>query len=149
MASIDRTDWHSGNDFPSDLPEENGGTHIGMYLNWIIENDLVGELHRTDSKEGLEKVKTKEITGRDFLFLYCDGKFTNEDLNEVGLEFTEKYYSSNRYFNDYSTLFIKDKESIYRVENNWENYSKIQPILDARFEDWNGKRSKKFWEFWK
>ena len=40
MASIDRADWHYGGDYPKELPIENGGTHIGMFINWIIDNDF-------------------------------------------------------------------------------------------------------------
>ena len=30
MAKYDDASWHYGGDFPDDLPEENGATHIGM-----------------------------------------------------------------------------------------------------------------------
>jgi hypothetical protein len=40
MASSDRADWHYGGDYPPDLPSENGGTHIGIYLAWIIHRRL-------------------------------------------------------------------------------------------------------------
>lgn len=149
MGSIDRADWHYGNDFPKSLPEENGGTHIGMYLNWIIDNDLIGEIHIIESKNGIEKVKTGEITGRDFLFDYCDGKFWNQELNELGLEFTESYYSSNKYFRDYSNVLAKDLDNIYEVKDNRQNYTIIKEKLDQRFKKWNSQKNKKFWEFWK
>ena len=43
----DRIDWHSGAaNFPSDLPDEAGGTHIGMYLAWAITRGLEGKFHR-------------------------------------------------------------------------------------------------------
>lgn len=32
MTRYDRADWHSGGDFPKDLTDEAGGTHIGMFL---------------------------------------------------------------------------------------------------------------------
>ena len=60
MASIDRADWHYGGDYPKELPKENAGTHIGMFINWIIDNDLIGTMHLQDSKQGIEDVKTKK-----------------------------------------------------------------------------------------
>ena len=75
MGSIDKIDWHSGGNFPDDLPPENGGTHIGMFLAWIINNDLIGEMHLEDSIEFINSVKNREKTGRDFLIEQCDGKF--------------------------------------------------------------------------
>ncbi len=149
MASIDRADWHYGNGFPENLPEENGGTHIGMYLNWIIDNELVGEFHLTESKDGIEKVKSGKITGRDFLFDYCDGKFWNEELNETGIKFTENYYSTDKYFDDYSEILTSELESIYQVEDNRKNYELIKERLDKRFKKWNTQKNKRFWGFWK
>lgn len=149
MGSIDRADWHYGNDFPTNLPVENGGTHIGMYLNWIIDKNLIGEFHLTESKDGIEKVKSGEITGRDFLFDYCDGKFWNQELNEIGLKFTESYYSSDKYFGDYAKVLANELESIYEVKDNRQNYSLIKEKIDQRFNKWNARQNKKFWEFWK
>lgn len=45
MTSIDKADWHNGSgEYPKDLPDENGGTHIGMYFAWIINNHTYGKL---------------------------------------------------------------------------------------------------------
>jgi len=148
MASIDRADWHYGGDYPENLPEENGGTHIGMYLSWIIHNDLIGDIHLKNSKEGLSDVKSKKITGRDFFYKYCDGKFWDEDLNSLGLQFTEFYYS-NEYLKDYSKLQTPDMESIYYLTDDWDNFEILKPMIDKRFKTWNSRRTKKFWQFWK
>lgn len=142
MAAIDRIDWHTGGDFPENLPEVNGGTHIGMYLAWIIKNDLIGQLHLDDSVEALEKVKLKQITGRDFLVDMCDEKFWEEDLNEEGNNFTKHYYESESkenfksYITDYCEVLGQEVESLYEIENTWENYEKLEPILDKRYSEW-------------
>ncbi len=149
MSSIDRVDWHYGNDYPLDLPQENAGTHIGMYLNWIIDSGLIGEFHIKESSEGIKRINDGKITGRDFLFEYCDGKFWNEELNQIGIEFTESYYSSNQYFEDYTRILVGDLESIYEVEDSLENYKSIKFNLDSRFKKWNNRKNKKNWEFWK
>ncbi|HQU82569.1 MAG TPA: hypothetical protein PKY59_05580 [Pyrinomonadaceae bacterium] len=138
--AIDRMDWHYGNDFPDDLPEENGGTHIGIYLAWIINNNLQGELHNDESAEALQKIKNREITGRDFLIEECDEKFWDEDLNEEGLAFTEFYYCEI-YFEDYAEVLENDLPSIYHAENTWENYDKVALVIDRRFKEWKGKNS--------
>jgi hypothetical protein len=39
MAKYDDASWHYGGDYPEDLPNENVATHIGMFLQWCIEND--------------------------------------------------------------------------------------------------------------
>ncbi len=139
--AIDRMDWHYGGDFPEDLPDENGGTHIGMYLAWIINNDLQGELHNEESSESLQDVKSRKITGRDFLIDQCDEKFWEEDLNDEGVTFTEFYYSEN-YFEDYAEVLAENLSSTYHVANTWENYDKIALVIDKRFDDWKKSQSK-------
>lgn len=136
MASIDRMDWHYGGDFPENLPQENGGTHIGMFLTWIIENDLIGELHREDSQEAIQKVINHQMTGRDFLIEQCDEKLWEDDLNEQGLLFTKHYYEPDIYIQDYSELLATEVESIYEVENSWDNYQKLKPVIDNRYNEW-------------
>ena len=46
QMAYDKTDWHYGGDYPENLPSKNGGTHIGMFLAWAINNNLEGEILR-------------------------------------------------------------------------------------------------------
>lgn len=157
MGSIDRADWHYGGDFPEGLSEENGGTHIGMYLNWIIANDLISNLHQSESINGVTRVKRRIITGRDFLFDYCDEKFLENDLSEEGLLFTKEYYQDpndpeggfGKYFEDYEEVLGSNYDSLYKVPNTWENYDLISKKIDSAFLDWKNKKNRKFWQFWK
>ena len=140
MGSIDRMDWHYGGDFPEGLPTENGGTHIGMYLAWIINNDLIGEIHVEDASESILAVKNRQMTGRDFLIQECDEKFWNDDLNEEGLTFTNYYYSDDsgmkQYIQDYEQILSNDVASTYHVENTWDNYDKVARVIDIRYKEW-------------
>ena len=133
--SIDRADWHYDGDFPADLPIENGATHIGMYLTWIIKNNLQGELLDEEMPEAIADLKKRKINGRDFLLDYCDEKLTEDDLSEEGLAFTEDYYS-DAYISDYEAILAKNLASIYHVEDFWENYDKIAPVISKRFSEW-------------
>ncbi len=38
--AFDKMDWHAVT-FPDSIPYENAGTHIGMYLAWLVNNDLI------------------------------------------------------------------------------------------------------------
>ncbi len=152
--AIDRLDWHSGGNFPNDLPQEAGGTHIGMFITWILNNNLHGELHRETESDELQvnKVLNREITGRDFFISTCDAKFWDEDLNEEGYAFSEFYYENDEtamYFDDYTNTLAGNSESIYHVENSWENYDKIAVVITKRFEAWKRANHKKWWQFWK
>lgn len=133
--AIDRMDWHYGGDFPEDLPDENGGTHIGMFLAWIINNNLEGDLYKEELAEALEDVRKRKITGREFLIDECDEKFWEEDLSEVGFEFTESYYDS-QYHEDFEETLAENLPSVYHVEDTWENYDKIAQVIDKRFLKW-------------
>lgn len=137
--SIDRADWHYGGDFPVDLPIENGATHIGMYLTWIIKNNLQSEFLDEEMPDAINDLRKRKISGRDFLLDYCDEKFTEEELSEEGLAFTEDYYSED-YISDYEATLADGLASIYYVENSWENYDKIAPAISKRFNEWKKKK---------
>jgi hypothetical protein len=146
-VAYDRADWHYGGDYPEGLPQENAGTHIGLFLAWIIKNNLVGDFHQKESCEYLIKVRNEEISGRDFLIDMCDEKFWEEDLSEEGQSFTNHYYESDLYLNDYDSALSSNLETLYHVENSWDNYYKLAPLISAAYNKW--KKPKKFWQFWK
>ncbi|MEQ9422809.1 MAG: hypothetical protein RJQ09_00220 [Cyclobacteriaceae bacterium] len=156
-GSIDRADWHYGGDYPNELPKENGGTHIGMYINWIIDNGLIGETHLKNSEKGIKDVKDRKITGRDFLFQYCDEKFWEEDLNEEGLAFTRYYYQNQNdpeeqygeFIDDYLKILGTEFKSLYEIPNSWDNYTKISQQINKAYKKWKRRSIKKPWQFWK
>lgn len=123
--SIDRAEWHYSGDYPEGLPQENASTHIGMFLAWIIINDLVSQEHLDNLKPELDKVKQRQITGRDFFINQCDEKFWESDLNENGLSFTKVYYDDGDpentfgdFIDDYVDVFEDiDCETIYEIPN--------------------------------
>lgn len=149
--AYDRIDWHSGGDYPADLPEENGGIHIGMFLAWALGRGMAGGIHLEESAEALKRLKRRELTGLEYLLEYCDGKFWDEDLDERGNAFAADYYDGQSafatqygsYLSDYCEVFNRlaaeqgrEYPSIYHVENSWENYDRLKPVLDDRFAQW-------------
>jgi hypothetical protein len=136
--SYDQAEWHYGGNFPEDLPPENGGTHIGMFLAWTIMNGLEGEEHQEDCPESIAAVRARRMTGRQFLFKECDGKFGEGDLNEEGNAFAKYYYSSKDrpYLTDYARVLSSDLPDAYYVEDTWENYDKIASVISERFNEW-------------
>lgn len=140
--AFDRMDWHYGGDYPEGLPNENGGTHIGFYLAWLIQNDLIGEFHLEESIDELTAVRERKMDGRTFLIAMCDEKFTDEDVNDEGLEFTEFYYQAeeNDFFDDYERILAQGLPTVYHVENTWENYDKIAPVMTAAFHNWKNEQ---------
>ncbi|MCO6175380.1 hypothetical protein NHF50_10025 [Flavobacterium sp. NRK F10] len=144
MITYDRIDWHTGSNYPKELPFQNGGTHIGMFLTWIINNNLISSMHLENSKKSIEKVKAREMTGTQFLIKECDGKLWSEDLNKEGNSFAHFYYANEKdygqYIDDYANVFNK-YETLFHVEDNWGNYEKIEPVITKMYNEWKQKIS--------
>ncbi len=139
--SYDRADYHCGSEnYPADLPPENGGIHIGIYLAWCIRRGLEGPFHREDSVDGLADVRAGRMTGRGFLEKYCDEKFWAEDLNEEGQAFTTAYYLSGRYLRDYDEALAGGLPSLYHVEDSPANAERMAERIDRRFAEWKAGR---------
>ena len=72
----------------------------------------------------------------------CDGKFTDEDLNDEGNEFAREYFDfdERRYLADYEELLGGDLPTLYHVADSWENYDCLKLRLDERFAEWRRSR---------
>jgi len=138
----DDASWHYGGQFPKDLPNEAGATHTGMFVAWALLTGLAGEIHTEELPEGLEKLRSRSVTPGQFFLEACDGKFTDEDLNDEGNAFAQEYFDFDRgaYMNDYDQLLAKGLPSQYHVQDTWTNFDKLRHVLDKRLDDWRRKR---------
>ena len=140
MANIDRADWHYGGNYPSGLPPQQGGTHIGIYLAWVIHRGLGSKKLKEYGGETYQRVLDRSSTGRDLLFTELDEKFFSELLSKEGRAFTHDYYESNDYLLDYSRVLGGVLPTLYHVEDTWDNYDRIAPILDERLAAWRSSK---------
>ena len=46
---IDCMDWHYRDNYPEGLDKVHAATHIGIFIAWIIENNLESEILRKNS----------------------------------------------------------------------------------------------------
>ncbi len=147
--NYDRIDWHTGGDFPKELPSENGATHIGMFLAWAIVRNLESADLRARSGAELDAVRARRMTGRTLLLARCDGRLADADLCDEGNAFARDYYQEVRYgyLRDYAQTLAVGIESVYHVANTWEAFDQLLPLLDRAFHRW--KRPRRWWEFWK
>ena len=135
----DDASWHYGGDFPDDLPDEAGATHIAMFLAWAVLNGRAGELHLEDSGPELEALRARSMTPVEFFLRMCDGKLTDEDFDEEGNAFAAAYFSRREspcWLGDYELMVGQDLPSLYHVENSWQTYDLLAPFLDRRFAEW-------------
>lgn len=135
----DDASWHYGADnFPKELPQEAGGTHIAMFVAWAFLSDLAGELRVEDSPESLEQLRNRSVTPNNFFFHWCDGKFTDEDLNELGNQFAQSYFDFEKghYLKDYESILGRDVPDLYFVADTWDNFDRLKQVLDRRYKEW-------------
>lgn len=135
----DKIEWHINGDFPKGLKPESAGIHTGMFLEWIINNDLISDFHLKESLNSIDLVKNRMMDGLTFLIKECDSKFTDEDLNNEGNKFAFYYYADDNdycdYIDDYANVF-KDHTSLYSVENNLKNYNLIEQVISKKYGLW-------------
>lgn len=140
----DKAKWHSGSpSFPRNLPAENGGRHIGMFLAWAIHNDLVDAMHHEDDADAIARVKAREMTGREFLFQCCDGVLMQDDLSDEGNAFATFFYNRHNpdsYDHLYQHTLGGALGSIYQVRDDGKNFDRLARRIDQTFRVWRKKR---------
>jgi len=139
----DDISWHYGGEFPADLPRSAAGIHIGMFVTWATLAGLGGELHAFEFPDFVKQLKDRTILPGVFLETVCDGKLTSEDLSSEGNAFARAYFDSdeNRYINDYVIALADNLPTVYHVEDSWESFDLIAPLIKQRLEEWQKQRA--------
>ena len=121
--AFDKMDWHAVT-FPDSIPYENAGTHIGMYLAWLVNNEMIQKEWYDDFSDEFERVKNRDMSGRDMLMECFDETLLEDLMTDEALEFTSDYYDS-AYVDDYAQVLSgEDTDSefaVYLHEDSWEN----------------------------
>lgn len=126
---------HFLGDFPSSLPIEKAYLHIGIYMGWIIDNDLYSEYFEEEASTEIYRFKRREI-GCIILAEIWDGALSHELFNEETNLFTYYYYAGGIFKKDYVEVLVKSHKTIYHVEDTWENYERISKRISERFGEW-------------
>jgi len=128
--SYDRADYD-----PSEY-----AVRLAFFVTWGMLNGLAGPLHLEEDQKQLSQLRQREITPRKFLEVACDGKFWEEDLNDEGNAFARTYYlrqpEQANYFEDYAQVLLAGDADLWVIADSWENYDKIAPVIDGRYEQW-------------
>lgn len=139
-AFYDHSVEHLTDEFPDSLPMEQAYVHIGMYLGWVIENDLYSRYFEEQASTEIFRFKRKEISCT-ILSEIWSGYLTFEFLNKRGNNFTVFYYASGLYRQDYEEILGKDLPSIYHVDDTWPNYEKLKMRINMRYLEWSKLKS--------
>ena len=132
---------HDSPDFPKDLPIEQASVHTGMFLGWVIDNDLYSEDFRNGAEEIIDAFKKREITGAK-VFEYMDGVLTDQDLSDEGNAFAQDYFDFDKggYLKDYEEVLASKLPSFFHVKDTWENYKRLKQVIGRRYNDWKNRR---------
>lgn len=128
MATIDRADWHyDADNFPDDVPEENGATHIGMFVRWAIGRGFF--IDDATPPEAIEAVRAGTMSGRDLVLEHLDGKLWPSMLTDECAAFAEAHWSD--FIDEFASLPTEAGDTVYHVEDTDENYNTVAAALDA------------------
>ena len=148
----DKAKYHYGGSFPEELDDFQGFVHTGMFICWLIDNDLLDEEFFEDGIVDIKRVKNRELTGAQFYEIWMDGVFAIEEVSELGNRFALHYFDfdTGMYVNDYENILAKQLPTLFHVQDSWENYEKIRKVIDSRFAEWNNIKTEKkpWWKIW-
>lgn len=136
MTAYDKMKWHSdAEDFPQQLPTNQGAVHIAFFYRWMLEHQLANTtIIEEDDPELYEQLMQGQITALDFFIEFYDGVLLDEDLTEEGVAFASTYYDA--YLTDYENLPLQlfdGYDSRYAAIYNEENYVLVARLLEGKF----------------
>jgi|SRR5215510_5005706 len=135
ITAYDKAKWHYEGDYPTDLPQKSAFTHTGMFLTWLADRGLLSQGFAEDFHEELKLLNERKITpGR--IFQIVDGVLASDMLNDDGNAFSKTYYVPDVYFGDYHGTLALTLPSSYHAADTWENYDKLKPAIDRRYNEW-------------
>jgi hypothetical protein len=142
--TYDDARWHLTDEFPANLPHAAAATHTGMFVAWALLSGLGGGAHATP--EHVFQLAGRTITPGAFLLAECGGRFTDDDLDAEGNAFAQDYFDfdEGEYLDDYEAAVGQGTPSgpqgLYYVDDTWDNFDRLAPVLDRRFAEWRARR---------
>lgn len=136
MIVYDKAQNHFLGHFPADLPIEQAYVHIGIFIGWIIQEQLYSDDFEDEAGTQILRFLRRE-TSCALLSEIWDGYLGEELLNEEANDFAQYYYASGKYLEDYKQTLAKELPNYYYVGDTWENYDKMAVVISERFVEWH------------
>jgi len=133
----DKAKWHYDGDYPKELSIDQAFVHTGMYLGWIIDNQLYSTKFEKEAAADILNFKDRKLTGTQ-VYMNWAGVLANDMLNKEGNEFSETYYEEE-YVYDYGEV-VNAVPTLYHVQDTWENYELIKNRIDETYKIWSSKK---------
>ncbi len=129
MPLYDKLDWHESSAVEAGFPPENGFTHIGFFIAWLINRDL----HESSlfPAEYVALVKRGEMRGSDLSDL-VDTKLVSNVMTPDASAFADARYGT--YTSEYERLFAGQAD--YGVTDDAVSYAKVERLLDDLYAAW-------------
>jgi hypothetical protein len=130
MRKYDDYEYHTGAAIDSGQPEENGFTHIGFIISWLVRHDM-GAMSFF-SPEIVAELLRGQISPNDLRDL-VDGKLISDAFTPAGAAFLDAYYETG-YAHDYELEF--GGLAPYSVPDEAEYQARIDRRIDEAYEHW-------------
>lgn len=120
---------------------EYGANHIAFFLTWLIENDLLSSLHN-EAAADIGMVKSRQMTGFEYLERNCDMALSREDLSRKIVRFADHFYYDYCGENGYCGYM---ENELHRVvlgtRFSWDDYDAVKrDVIDAAYKEFLSKR---------
>ena len=95
-VTYDKAKWHWGAaNAPTDIPQENGATHIAFFFRWCMERKLYSKDFAADFADDIARMDDS-FDYRGYFFGAMDGVLGSDELNTAGKAFAKAYYTTDR-----------------------------------------------------
>jgi len=127
---------------PQELSHAQAYVPTGMFVTWLIKNDLVGKQSRKEDARDIELVKRDEMTGAQFYRQNWDGVLSSKELSDEADAYAREYLNieNDIYTADFTNILADGLPTIYHVEDSTENYLMIEPTITKRYEEWKASK---------
>ena len=117
-------------------PDSNA-EYLGIFVAWLISNNLLSDNIRGPASRECASVLMQDMTGQAFLTTVLHGELKPDHLTEAGRGFSEDYFMSGKYREDYnaSNLFGDD---------DWMDYDAVSPRITAAYRKYTQPEKGKF-----
>ncbi len=145
---------HAFSPWDTRWPNEQADLPMGMFMAWCIHHGWVGQRHLAQHPQLVEAVKTRQMTGREFLYqtAFCNEVWSHDHVPELD-QFAFSYLNCMCHRNSSQPLLGKndrcgvddDFMAVFdplftgrglQAADDWVNYDRFTLFLDARWYDY-------------